>query len=39
MVSPAEFTSKFQEETQMNMERVQALVDSFVVNPAYPPMA
>ena len=39
MVSSAEFASKFQEEAQMNMERVQTLVDSFVVNPADPPMA
>jgi polyhydroxyalkanoate synthase len=39
VVSSAEFASKFQEEAQKNMERVQTLVDSFVVNPADPPMA
>ncbi len=39
MVNSAEFASKFQEESQKNMERVQAIVDSFVVNPSDPPMA
>ena len=39
MVNSADFATRFQEETQKNMERVQAMVDSFVVNPADPPMA
>ena len=39
MVDSSEFTTKFKEEAQKNMERVQTLVDSFVVNPADPPMA
>ena len=39
MVSSAEFASKFREEAQKNMERVQTMVDNFVVNPADPPMA
>ena len=39
MVNSAEFSAKFQEETQKNMDRAQALVDAFVVNPADPPMA
>ena len=39
MVNSSEFAAKFQEETQKNMDRVQAMVDSFVVNPADPPMA
>ena len=39
MVNSSEFTTKFQEEAQKNMERVGAMVDSFVVNPSDPPMA
>ena len=39
MVASADFASRFQEEAQKNMERVQTLVDNFVVNPADPPMA
>ena len=39
MVTSSEFASKFRDETQRNLERMQALVDSFVVNPADPPMA
>ena len=39
MVTSSEFDSKFREETQKNIERMQALVDSFMVNPADPPMA
>ena len=39
MVNSTEFSAKFQEEAQKNMERAQAMVDAFVVNPADPPMA
>ena len=39
MVNSTEFADKFREEAQKNMERAQAMVDAFVVNPADPPMA
>ncbi len=39
MVSSTEFAAKFQEESQKNMERLQAMADAFMVNPADPPMA
>ena len=39
MVDSTEFASQFQEEAQKNMQRVQTMVDSFVTNPADPPMA
>ena len=39
MVNSAEFSAKLQEEARKNMERGQAMVDAFVVNPADPPMA
>ena len=39
MVNSTDFAAKFQEEAQRNMERAQAMVDAFVVNPADPPMA
>ena len=38
MVESPNFTSRFQEEAQKNMGRVQAVIDSFVVNPAAPPI-
>ena len=39
MVNSAEFASRFQGEAQRNVERAQALMDAFVVNPSDPPMA
>ena len=39
MVNSTEFAAKLQEESQKNMERLQAIADAFVVNPADPPMA
>ena len=39
MVNSAEFASQFQEDAQRNLERLQTLVDSFITNPADPPIA
>ena len=38
MVSQAEFVSQFQEDMQEHLKRAQALIDSFVINPAEPPV-
>lgn len=39
MVDPTKFTAQYQEEAQTTMNRVQAVIDSFVVNPTVPPIA
>ena len=39
MVDSTEFTAQFQEEAQRTVNRIQAVIDSFVVNPVDPPIA
>ena len=39
MVDSTEFTSQFQGESQQTVSRIQAVIDSFVVNPTDPPIA